>query len=248
MAPGPLTPVDQKFVGFLRATLGKMAGTGVIGMELIDLDFWSAWPRRFYNIRTYDLTKENFEVPEGILNSLGQNTSAMMHQPEYEEPFMEYQQQQQPQPQQQQQQQQRPQPDPCEKQQQQQQWWEQEPEPQPPPQPQPQPPPQPQQKQIDSKSTRKVKNDTKIIIICLHIANSCAFFFSIQQRGNTDSVNKKSTAPAGTSKKSRLESSAASETPTPSMEEGVVYHVNLGLFHSLLEAAKITARMRRMKG
>lgn len=31
-----------------------MAGAGVISKELISLDFWVAWPRRFYNIRTYD--------------------------------------------------------------------------------------------------------------------------------------------------------------------------------------------------
>ena len=35
-----------------------MAGIGVLDHGIIDLDFWSAWPRRFYNIRAYNLAKE----------------------------------------------------------------------------------------------------------------------------------------------------------------------------------------------
>lgn len=38
-----------------------MAGTGVINKDHINLEFWTAWPRRFYNIRAYDSTKENLE-------------------------------------------------------------------------------------------------------------------------------------------------------------------------------------------
>ena len=108
MAPGPLKPVDQRFIGFLRATLGKMAGTGVIAMDLIDLDFWSAWPRRFYNVRTYDLTKENFEVPEALMSSLEETMFQMPLQ--VSQPDEQQQQQQQQRQQQQQQQQQQPQP------------------------------------------------------------------------------------------------------------------------------------------
>ena len=39
-----------------------MAGTGVIDAEIINLEFWSSWPRRFYNVRTYDSTREDFEL------------------------------------------------------------------------------------------------------------------------------------------------------------------------------------------
>ena len=53
--------VDPNFIAFLRATLGKMAGTNVLDMGVIDLDFWTAWPRRFYNIRTYDATRDEFD-------------------------------------------------------------------------------------------------------------------------------------------------------------------------------------------
>lgn len=63
--------IDPKFVAFLRATLSKMAGTGIIDPDFINVEFWSSWPRKFYNIRTYDSTKEEFEkgdVPEGELS------------------------------------------------------------------------------------------------------------------------------------------------------------------------------------
>ena len=53
--------VNTSFVAFLRATLGEMAGTGVIDREFINFDFWTAWPRKFYNVKSYDLTKDDFE-------------------------------------------------------------------------------------------------------------------------------------------------------------------------------------------
>ena len=56
-----MPPLDPKFVAFLRATLSKMAGTDILNPEVIDLDFWNSWPRRFYNIRAYDMTKEELE-------------------------------------------------------------------------------------------------------------------------------------------------------------------------------------------
>ena len=31
-----------------------MCGAGVLDKDLISLDFWTGWPRRFYNVRTYD--------------------------------------------------------------------------------------------------------------------------------------------------------------------------------------------------
>lgn len=56
-----LPVVDPKFVAFLRATLAQMAGTEILDPEIIDLEFWASWPRRFYNIRNYDGTKEMVE-------------------------------------------------------------------------------------------------------------------------------------------------------------------------------------------
>lgn len=56
-----ISPLDSKFIAFLKATLAKMAGLDVISIDFIDLDFWLSWPRRFYNIRSYDLTKRELE-------------------------------------------------------------------------------------------------------------------------------------------------------------------------------------------
>lgn len=61
MSKTSLGVVDPKFVGFLRATLGMMAGTNVIDKEDINLEFWTSWTRRFYNVRAYDATKEDLE-------------------------------------------------------------------------------------------------------------------------------------------------------------------------------------------
>lgn len=36
-----------------------MAGTGILDEDVINLSFWTTWPRRFYNIRAYDLTKDD---------------------------------------------------------------------------------------------------------------------------------------------------------------------------------------------
>lgn len=38
-----------------------MAGIGIIEPEVINLDFWNSWSRRFYNVRTYDNTRKEFE-------------------------------------------------------------------------------------------------------------------------------------------------------------------------------------------
>lgn len=47
--------VSMKFIAFLKGTLGQMVHTKVIDVKL---DFWESWPRKFYNIRYYDTTKE----------------------------------------------------------------------------------------------------------------------------------------------------------------------------------------------
>ena len=64
MSKTSLDVVDLSFVAFLRATLGMMAGTEVINKEYVDFDFWTAWPRKFYNVRSYDATREAFEKGE----------------------------------------------------------------------------------------------------------------------------------------------------------------------------------------
>ena len=51
----------MKFIVFLKGTLGKMVATGVLEKELINLDFWETWPRKFYNLKSYDMTKDEFE-------------------------------------------------------------------------------------------------------------------------------------------------------------------------------------------
>ena len=50
--------IDSKFINFFRATLAKMYGIGALKKEFIDHKFWDSWPKRFYNIRAYDTTKE----------------------------------------------------------------------------------------------------------------------------------------------------------------------------------------------
>ena len=66
--PNPGTTVSQPdtvnpaFISFLKATLGKMVGCKILDREAINLEFWETWPRKFYNIRTYDVTKVNFFI------------------------------------------------------------------------------------------------------------------------------------------------------------------------------------------
>lgn len=64
MSNTDLGVVDQRFIAFLRATLGMMAGTNIIDREIIDLEFWSSWPRKFYNVRSYDSSKDSEDDPD----------------------------------------------------------------------------------------------------------------------------------------------------------------------------------------
>lgn len=52
--------VDGRFITFLKSTLGQMVGTNTLEESFIDLAFWDNWPRKFYNIKMYDLTKSEF--------------------------------------------------------------------------------------------------------------------------------------------------------------------------------------------
>ena len=50
--------VNMKFIVFLKGTLGKMVATNTLKKDFINLDFWETWPRKFYNVKAYDLTKD----------------------------------------------------------------------------------------------------------------------------------------------------------------------------------------------
>ena len=49
--------VNIRFIVFLKATLGKMVGTKLLDADTINLNFWESWPKRFYNVRSYDASK-----------------------------------------------------------------------------------------------------------------------------------------------------------------------------------------------
>ena len=49
--------MNPRFISFLKGTLGKMVGLELLRSEDINLSFWDAWPRKFYNIKSYDQTK-----------------------------------------------------------------------------------------------------------------------------------------------------------------------------------------------
>ena len=53
--------VNIKFIVFLKATLGKMVATKTLGNDFINLEFWQNWPHKFYNVKSYDSTKDDFE-------------------------------------------------------------------------------------------------------------------------------------------------------------------------------------------
>lgn len=53
--------VNMKFIVFLKGTLGKLVAANALGNDFINLEFWKTWPRKFYNVRSYDNTKEDFE-------------------------------------------------------------------------------------------------------------------------------------------------------------------------------------------
>ena len=47
----------MKFIVFLKGTLGKMVATKTLPNDFINLQFWQSWPQKFYNIKSYDKTK-----------------------------------------------------------------------------------------------------------------------------------------------------------------------------------------------
>lgn len=52
--------VNNRFIIFLKATLGRMVATKILGKDFLDLHFWQLWPKKFYQIRAYDSTKNDF--------------------------------------------------------------------------------------------------------------------------------------------------------------------------------------------
>ena len=51
--------VNVKFIIFLKTTLGKMVSSQTLDPTIISLNFWKAWPRKFYNVKVHDLSKED---------------------------------------------------------------------------------------------------------------------------------------------------------------------------------------------
>ena len=52
--------VNMKFIVFLKMTLGKMVGNKTLPKDFINLHFWQKWPRKFYNVKSYNGTKQDF--------------------------------------------------------------------------------------------------------------------------------------------------------------------------------------------
>ena len=50
--------VCTRFIVFLKATLGKMVGTKLLHPDILNYSFWETWPKRFYNVKSYDNSKE----------------------------------------------------------------------------------------------------------------------------------------------------------------------------------------------
>ena len=64
--------VNIKFIVFLKATLGKMMGTGILPNDFVDLNFWQSWPRKFYNVKSYNSTKETIDPTNDNSNEEGE--------------------------------------------------------------------------------------------------------------------------------------------------------------------------------
>lgn len=60
--------VNMKFIVFLKGTLGKMVGTNMLDYDFINLQFWQTFPQKFYNIKSYDSTKEEFEKDNAVID------------------------------------------------------------------------------------------------------------------------------------------------------------------------------------
>ena len=78
--------VNIKFIVFLKATLGKMMGTGILPHDFVDLQFWQSWPRKFYNVKAYDSTKEASDETELPDEDLPPTQLDQMENDDYQSP------------------------------------------------------------------------------------------------------------------------------------------------------------------
>lgn len=51
--------VNIKFIIFLKATLGRMVATKILPQDFLNLQFWQLWPKKFFNVRSYESTKKD---------------------------------------------------------------------------------------------------------------------------------------------------------------------------------------------
>ena len=63
--------VPLKFIVFMKGTLGKMVATKTLDPDFINLQFWQNWPRKFYNVKSYDNTKDDFEKETAKAHATG---------------------------------------------------------------------------------------------------------------------------------------------------------------------------------
>ena len=84
--------VNFKFIVFLKATLGKMVGTKVLDKETINYHFWETWPKKFYNIKSYDSSKEDLSrlnAGEHQVNGQEHDNSPHDYAPTHDHPHQE---------------------------------------------------------------------------------------------------------------------------------------------------------------
>ena len=60
--------VNIRFIIFLKATLGKMVATEILGNDFVDLNFWQQWPKKFNNIKTS--SKNDFVKHDKVLQPM----------------------------------------------------------------------------------------------------------------------------------------------------------------------------------
>lgn len=63
--------VDMKFIIFLKTTLGKMVAANTLKNDFINLQFWQKWPQKFYNVKSYSMTKDELDAAETATNGDG---------------------------------------------------------------------------------------------------------------------------------------------------------------------------------
>ena len=68
--------VNMRFIVFLKSALAKMVANKFLESDFINLEFWLSWPRKFYNVKTYDFTKEDFETNAAEIDDTGFDTDA----------------------------------------------------------------------------------------------------------------------------------------------------------------------------